>query len=74
VILTEVAKMLHLPIAPVSTNEKPDPILINILGVEAIVQMPNALTYLIHEKSGLQRGVPGFIGKLITVQLSVNLR
>ena len=52
----DVARMLHLPIPPMPTNEKPDPVLISLLGAEAIVQIANALARLIHQASGFQRG------------------
>ena len=59
-----VARMLHLPIPPVPTNEKLDPILISLLGAKAIVQITNALAHLIHQASGLQRGRAGFHGQI----------
>ena len=59
---TPCAPMLHLPIPPMPTIEKLDPILISLFGAKAIVQITNALAHLIHQASGLQRGRAGFHG------------
>jgi len=52
------------------TKEKPDPLQIELLGAEAIVQIPNALAHLIHQASDFIGGELGFIDKFTTVYLS----
>ena len=59
--------MPHLAAARRTTNEKPHPVDIDLLGTEAIVHVPNALAQLVQHTGELQRGVPGFMVFLVLV-------
>jgi hypothetical protein len=66
----DVARMPHRPTARRPANEKTNPIQVNLLGAEAIVQVPDALAHLIQQSGGLQRWGASFYRKFITGYLS----
>ena len=50
-------------------NEKPHPILINLLGAEALVHVPYPIAHLIQQAGGLQRRSAGFYRNFINCYL-----
>ena len=54
------ARMAHDPRAAMPSDEKPHPVQVRFLGLNAILQIPDALAEFVVQASGAKSGCAGF--------------